>query len=93
MFRTVRPPSQMEKLRRESLPRVPQEEELRLGTGFWVPGADPSGLCWFLTMLSKKETGWSSLVVQQVKDPALSDHCCGTGSIPGPGTSTCRGHG
>ena len=34
----------------------------------------------------------SSLVAQQVKDPALSlhelgGHCCGMGSIPGPGTS------
>ena len=40
----------------------------------------------------------SSLVEQQVKNPVFllqwSGHCCGTGSVPGPGTSTCcrRGH-
>jgi len=36
----------------------------------------------------------SSLVVQWVKDPALSlqqlGHCCGTSLIPGSGTSTCH---
>ena len=34
----------------------------------------------------------SSHVAQWVKDLALSlDHCCGLGSIPGPGISACQG--
>ena len=37
----------------------------------------------------------SSPVVQCVKDPVLSPqgwgHCCGAGSVPGPGTSACHG--
>lgn len=39
----------------------------------------------------------SSLVVQCLKDQALSctgsSHCFGAGSISGPGTSACDGHG
>ena len=39
---------------------------------------------------------WSSLVVQQVKDPALSHsgsgHCCGKSCTPALGMSTCHRH-
>ena len=44
----------------------------------------------------REKLSWSSLVVQWVKDPVLSlqwGHCCGAGSIPGPGTSACHGCG
>ena len=45
----------------------------------------------------KKKKDWSFLVVQQVKDLALSlqqhmGRCCSTGLIAGPGTCTCCGH-
>lgn len=36
----------IEKPRWETFPKTPQEEESRSGTEFWVPEADPSGLCW-----------------------------------------------
>ena len=53
---------------------VPQEEELRLGTEFLAPEADPSGLCWFVTMLSKKETSFPTHTQDQ--DPsALAQPC------------------
>ena len=40
-----------------------------------------------------KRFSWSSLVAQRVKDHCSgSDHCCGAGSIPGLGMSTCHGH-
>ena len=37
----------------------------------------------------KKQIYWSSLVAEQVRIQHC--HCCGTGSIPGPGTSACCG--
>ena len=44
-----------------------------------------------VTPLIQNNCSWSSLEAQRVKDLALSllclGHCCGVGSIPGPGTS------
>ena len=54
---------------------------------------DQLNLCWRREL---KVTFRSSLVAQWVGDPVLSlqrlRSCCGTGSIPYPGTSTCPRH-
>ena len=50
---------------------------------------------WLLKRVKQRHYVWSFLVVQQVKDPEFlgSGCCCGMGSIPGPGTSTCCRYG
>lgn len=53
---------------------VPQEEELRLGTEFLAPEADPSGLCLFLTMLSRKEPSYPTHTQDQ--DPSAPAQPC-----------------
>ena len=63
-------------------------KEKLLGVSWvWIAWGLASSLHW------KQDDCRSSLVVQQVKDPACHcrglDYCCGWGSIPGPGTFTC----
>lgn len=50
----------------------------------------------FLSLIYKITKGECSLVAWQVRTQhchcCCLDYCCGSGSIPGPGTSRCCGH-
>lgn len=61
---------------------------------FFIHSSFSKSFSWLINQYMLKGI---SLLVQQVKDPALSWEwlgcCCGTGSLLGPGTSACCRHG